>query len=214
MCSTLPQVLLHHGLFPTAPSQPRMAVSVDLLSFYRALFERSCDAINALASALKNHYSRRGFQVTDTQVSFNYIFELLLTSVCRVNSSKTHFVGVLVMPFSGSTSCKFNSNDNSRQFSNTVAIASQISKPPCTRLISLHSPPYIQVDVRHFWSNIVQLALVAYYMVGPQMKEAIYMSQQMGISTIVIAVLLAIVPRSMTLPTLSPKTSLTKSAAI
>ncbi|KAG1904169.1 uncharacterized protein F5891DRAFT_1184351 [Suillus fuscotomentosus] len=67
MCSTLLQVLLHHGLFPTAPSQPRMAVSVDLLSFYRALFECSCDAINALASALKNHYSRRGFQVTDTQ---------------------------------------------------------------------------------------------------------------------------------------------------
>ncbi|KAG1793449.1 uncharacterized protein HD556DRAFT_1237822, partial [Suillus plorans] len=59
--------LLHHGLFPTAPLQPRMAVSVDLLSFYRALFERSCDAINALASALKTHYSRRGFQVTDSE---------------------------------------------------------------------------------------------------------------------------------------------------
>ncbi|KAG1735673.1 uncharacterized protein EDB91DRAFT_1348200 [Suillus paluster] len=65
-CSSLPQVLLHHGLFPTAPSQPRMAVSVDLLSFYRALFERSCDAINALASALKTHYLCRGFQVTDS----------------------------------------------------------------------------------------------------------------------------------------------------
>ncbi|KAG1867477.1 hypothetical protein C8R48DRAFT_771969 [Suillus tomentosus] len=60
-------VLLHHGLFPTAPSQPRMAVSVELLSFYRALFERSCDAINALASALRTHYSRRGFQVTDSR---------------------------------------------------------------------------------------------------------------------------------------------------
>ncbi|KAG1853791.1 hypothetical protein C8R48DRAFT_776949 [Suillus tomentosus] len=66
-CSSLPQVLLHHGLFPTAPSQPRMAVSVELLSFYRALFERSCDAINALASALRTHYSRRGFQVTDSR---------------------------------------------------------------------------------------------------------------------------------------------------
>ncbi|KAG1839146.1 hypothetical protein DFJ58DRAFT_718617 [Suillus subalutaceus] len=53
--------------FRPAPSQPRMAVSVDLLSFYRALFERSCDAINALASALKNHYSRRGYQMTDAQ---------------------------------------------------------------------------------------------------------------------------------------------------
>ncbi|KAG1848709.1 hypothetical protein DFJ58DRAFT_662803, partial [Suillus subalutaceus] len=66
----LPQALLHHGLFPTAPSQPRMVVSVDLLSFYRALFERSCDTINALASALKTHYSRQGFQVTDSQVRY------------------------------------------------------------------------------------------------------------------------------------------------
>ncbi|KAG1902468.1 uncharacterized protein F5891DRAFT_921561, partial [Suillus fuscotomentosus] len=64
----LPQVLLHHGLFPTAPSQPRMEISVDLLSFYRALFECSCDAINALASTLKTHYSCQGFQVTDAWV--------------------------------------------------------------------------------------------------------------------------------------------------
>ncbi|KAG1846399.1 hypothetical protein DFJ58DRAFT_730530 [Suillus subalutaceus] len=64
-CSTLPQVLIHHGLFPTAPSQPCMAISVELLSFYRALFEHSCGAINALASALKTHYSRRGFVMTD-----------------------------------------------------------------------------------------------------------------------------------------------------
>ncbi|KAG1882368.1 hypothetical protein F4604DRAFT_1990635 [Suillus subluteus] len=41
-CSTLSQVLVHHGLFPTAPSQPRMAISTDLLAFYQALFERSC----------------------------------------------------------------------------------------------------------------------------------------------------------------------------
>ncbi|KAG1727949.1 uncharacterized protein EDB91DRAFT_1239464 [Suillus paluster] len=53
-------ILLHHGLFLTAPSQPRMAVSVELLLFYRALFERSCDAINALVLALKTHYSCRG----------------------------------------------------------------------------------------------------------------------------------------------------------
>ncbi|KIJ58223.1 hypothetical protein HYDPIDRAFT_72010, partial [Hydnomerulius pinastri MD-312] len=56
--------LLHHGLFPTAPSQPRMAVSIELLAFYRALFERSCDAINALAAALNSHYTRRGFRMT------------------------------------------------------------------------------------------------------------------------------------------------------
>ncbi|KAG6369472.1 hypothetical protein JVT61DRAFT_14362 [Boletus reticuloceps] len=54
--------------FPTAPSQPRMAVSVDLLGFYRALFERSCDAINALASALHMHYVRRGFRIANKNV--------------------------------------------------------------------------------------------------------------------------------------------------
>ncbi|KAI6021175.1 hypothetical protein EDC04DRAFT_2575647, partial [Pisolithus marmoratus] len=48
----LPQLLLHNGLFPTTPSQPHMAVSVELLGFYHALFEQSCDAINALMSAL------------------------------------------------------------------------------------------------------------------------------------------------------------------
>ncbi|KAG2125538.1 hypothetical protein BD769DRAFT_1322112, partial [Suillus cothurnatus] len=52
----LPQVLLHHGLFPTMPSQPCMAVLVDLLSFYWVLFEHSCNAINALVSTLKTHY--------------------------------------------------------------------------------------------------------------------------------------------------------------
>ncbi|KAF8124776.1 hypothetical protein EV363DRAFT_1177524 [Boletus edulis] len=64
-CATLPQILLYFGLFPTSPSQPNMAVSVDLLAFYRSLFERSCDAINALASALHTHYTRRGFHITN-----------------------------------------------------------------------------------------------------------------------------------------------------
>ncbi|KIK80791.1 hypothetical protein PAXRUDRAFT_36082 [Paxillus rubicundulus Ve08.2h10] len=55
-------LLVHYGFFPTVPSQPRMAVSINLLAFYRALFEQSCDAINALASALQTHYIRRGFR--------------------------------------------------------------------------------------------------------------------------------------------------------
>ncbi|KAG1725306.1 hypothetical protein EDB19DRAFT_1644111 [Suillus lakei] len=67
-CSSLPQVLIHHGLFPTSPSQPHMAVSLDLLSFYWTLFECSCDAINALVSTLKTYYSRQGFQMTDKKV--------------------------------------------------------------------------------------------------------------------------------------------------
>ncbi|KIK12800.1 hypothetical protein PISMIDRAFT_55596, partial [Pisolithus microcarpus 441] len=64
----LPQTLISHGLFPTAPSQPRMAMSVELLSFYHALFERSCDAITALAATLSTYYGRRGFHVTNQQV--------------------------------------------------------------------------------------------------------------------------------------------------
>ncbi|KIK11720.1 hypothetical protein PISMIDRAFT_122242 [Pisolithus microcarpus 441] len=66
-CSTLHQTLISHGLFPTAPSQPQMAMSVELLSFYCALFEHSCDAINALATALSMYYSRQGFCMTNQQ---------------------------------------------------------------------------------------------------------------------------------------------------
>ena len=67
-CLTVAQVLLYFGFFPTAPSQPRMAVSVDLLAFYQALFERSCDAVNALASTLHMHYIRRGFRMVNKNV--------------------------------------------------------------------------------------------------------------------------------------------------
>jgi len=65
----LPQTLVHHGLFPTAPAQPQMAISVELLSFYRALFEHSCDAVNALAAALSTYYTRQGFRVMNHKVS-------------------------------------------------------------------------------------------------------------------------------------------------
>ncbi|KIM52037.1 hypothetical protein SCLCIDRAFT_142099, partial [Scleroderma citrinum Foug A] len=65
----LPQTLVLHGLFPTALAQPQMAISIELLSFYRALFERSCDAVNALAAALSTYYSRQGFRVTNHKVS-------------------------------------------------------------------------------------------------------------------------------------------------
>ncbi|EED78101.1 predicted protein, partial [Postia placenta Mad-698-R] len=61
----IPQVLVHHGLFPVSPSHPRTTVSIDLLEFYHALFERSADAVTALAGALRTHYARRGFQTLD-----------------------------------------------------------------------------------------------------------------------------------------------------
>ncbi|KAJ7936809.1 hypothetical protein B0H13DRAFT_2303126 [Mycena leptocephala] len=42
-------------------------VSIDLLDIYHALFERSCDAITALAAALRTIYDRRGFYILSLQ---------------------------------------------------------------------------------------------------------------------------------------------------
>ncbi|KAF4568584.1 hypothetical protein EYR40_010011 [Pleurotus pulmonarius] len=60
-CETIPQRLVVHGLFPTSPNQPRMAISIDLLNFYHTLFEESCHAIHAMSHALKKFYARRGY---------------------------------------------------------------------------------------------------------------------------------------------------------
>ncbi|KAJ2917427.1 hypothetical protein MD484_g3033, partial [Candolleomyces efflorescens] len=62
-CEPVAVILVQHGLFPCAPSQPKQAIHIPLLDFYQALFERSCDAVNALVSALSTHYTRRGFPV-------------------------------------------------------------------------------------------------------------------------------------------------------
>ncbi|KAG5335779.1 hypothetical protein C0989_000367, partial [Termitomyces sp. Mn162] len=66
-CEELPYVLVANGLFPTAPLFPRFAISVHLLDFYHALFERLCDAVNAMAHALNTFYVQRGFIVTDNK---------------------------------------------------------------------------------------------------------------------------------------------------
>ncbi|KAJ7660339.1 hypothetical protein DFH06DRAFT_989269 [Mycena polygramma] len=50
-----------------SPTKPKTGVSIDLLDVYRALFERSCDAITALAAALRTIYDRRGFFVVSQQ---------------------------------------------------------------------------------------------------------------------------------------------------
>ncbi|KAJ6580420.1 hypothetical protein DFH09DRAFT_1275628 [Mycena vulgaris] len=60
-------LLVRNGVFPTSPSPPRTGVSIDFLEIYRALFERSCDAIPALAAALHTIYDRRGFRVISTR---------------------------------------------------------------------------------------------------------------------------------------------------
>ncbi|KAF9006923.1 hypothetical protein BDQ17DRAFT_1218874, partial [Cyathus striatus] len=62
------QVLVLHGLFPMAPKRPRMAILIRLLDFYQALFEKSCEAVNALSATLSNFYRKHGFIVTDHEV--------------------------------------------------------------------------------------------------------------------------------------------------
>ncbi|KAJ8081689.1 hypothetical protein PM082_007535 [Marasmius tenuissimus] len=62
-CQSLPQVLVAHGLFPTAPLQPRMAISIALLDFYQTLCQFSSDAVTALAGGLAMVYRRRGFRL-------------------------------------------------------------------------------------------------------------------------------------------------------
>ena len=76
----LPQTLVLHGLFPTAPAQPWMAVSIELLAFYRALFKCLCDAVNVLAAALSAYYSRRGFRLTNHKVSDTIPLFALMTN--------------------------------------------------------------------------------------------------------------------------------------
>jgi CxC1 like cysteine cluster associated with KDZ transposases len=60
-CDPTPCVLVRHGLFPTSPVKPRMAISMSLLDLYQALFERSCDAVTAFTDAIHTYYKRRGY---------------------------------------------------------------------------------------------------------------------------------------------------------
>ena len=74
------KTLVLHGLFPTALAQPWMAVSIELLAFYCALFKQSCDAVNALAAALSAYYSRRGFHLMNRKVSDTIPLFALMTN--------------------------------------------------------------------------------------------------------------------------------------
>ena len=69
-CGCMPAsvLLVQNGVFPMSPTKPKTGVSIDLLEIYRALFERSCDAITALAAALHTIYDRRGFHVLSQKV--------------------------------------------------------------------------------------------------------------------------------------------------
>lgn len=62
-----------NGLFPTAPTNPKTAISITLLEFYSALFEKSCDAVGAFAGALNTFYERHGFTVLNAKVISNQL---------------------------------------------------------------------------------------------------------------------------------------------
>ncbi|KAJ7852188.1 hypothetical protein B0H14DRAFT_2354885, partial [Mycena olivaceomarginata] len=67
-CVPVAVLLVRNGVFPMSPTKPRTGVFIDLLEIYRALFERSCDAINALSTALRTIYDRRGFHILSPKV--------------------------------------------------------------------------------------------------------------------------------------------------
>lgn len=106
-CETIPQRLVVHGLFPTSPNQPRMAISIDLLNFYHTLFEESCDAIHAMSHALKKFYTRRGYilasqHTVSIRVGSVGFFFLLRTSI-RETKLRSHSAEALVMHCNGTT---------------------------------------------------------------------------------------------------------------
>ncbi|CAK5280809.1 unnamed protein product [Mycena citricolor] len=62
-CVSPATVLLEHGALATSPSKPQIAVAVNTLEIYQALFERSCIAIQAFTNALTTLYNTRGFEL-------------------------------------------------------------------------------------------------------------------------------------------------------
>ena len=72
-CRQLSSVLSDHGFFPTAPNQPRLAISTKFLELYRALFEHTGDAITAISAALSKLYTWRSFHVNNKKVCSVYV---------------------------------------------------------------------------------------------------------------------------------------------
>ena len=70
-----------------------MAVSINLLLFFRSLFKRSCDAVHALAAALSTYYTRRGFRMADHKVSATSRLFILIPDclMCKGRTVKDPF---------------------------------------------------------------------------------------------------------------------------
>jgi hypothetical protein len=76
-CRSLSSTLIDHGFFPTAPNQPRLAISIDFLELYHSLFEHTGDAVTAMSAALSKLYTRRGFPVNNKKVRSIYVLNLM-----------------------------------------------------------------------------------------------------------------------------------------
>ncbi|KAJ7764550.1 hypothetical protein DFH07DRAFT_770409 [Mycena maculata] len=80
-CKPVPVLLVEHGVFPASPTKTRTGVAIDVLDLYRALFERSCNAITALAAVLHTIYECRGFKVLSGQKVSDPFRDLLIQVV-------------------------------------------------------------------------------------------------------------------------------------
>ena len=73
-CICFAEHLIIQGLFPTAPTQPKLAISITFLEFYIALFKWMGNAVMAIATTLSNFYERRGYPVEDKKVCLMKLF--------------------------------------------------------------------------------------------------------------------------------------------
>ncbi|KAF7334521.1 hypothetical protein MVEN_02281600 [Mycena venus] len=80
-CMYLGVLLVQHGVFPASPNRPRIGISLDVLDLYRAMFEQSCNAITALAAALRTVYNRRGFTVVSERNPLDRVADPFHTSL-------------------------------------------------------------------------------------------------------------------------------------
>jgi hypothetical protein len=85
-CHSLASILVEHGFFPTAPNQPRIAISIDFLELYHALFEHTGDAVTAMSAALSKFYLRRGYPVNNKKVRLSHC----KLSVTYVSPGRAH----------------------------------------------------------------------------------------------------------------------------
>ncbi|KAL0569425.1 hypothetical protein V5O48_012542 [Marasmius crinis-equi] len=153
-CRSLAQVLVDSGLFPTSPSQPRMAIAIPLLDFYQALSQSSSDAVTALAGGLASVYRRQGFRLLSAsgeaaqdpiRRALGHSLEWYDTLVVRIDQYVTKKVEVMKrsLPCLPDTiSTHTSSHAQSTAFQKVfTALKNVPSMPEAAPLTSTSSPP-------------------------------------------------------------------------